>query len=339
MRPCPGIAGFSCGSLSVRLDPFGSVPGRLSLRVAVSGVASAPRGVLLFLTGGPGEPGVPFVSRLVDRLGPALRGYRLVMFDQRGTGAGALDCPALQRQMGASDLTVPAPAAVRSCAAAIGPDRRFYATADTVADIEALRAALGVARLTVDGVSYGSYVAERFALAHPGEVSRLVLDSVVPSWNVDPLQLVNMRQSAAVLRDVCAAQRCGFDPASDLAAVVRRYHDGPALLDMLVALSVGDPSFPGVPAALHAAAAGHPDALTALMARVRAADAATAGELSQGLHASALCADMPMPWGGPDTPLAAGPRRWPGRSAGSPRLRSGRSTGPPRRATALSRPA
>src|SRR5438034_8438333 len=89
--PCPGIADFRCGSLSVRLDPFGSVPGRLSLRVAVSGVASAPRGVLLFLTGGPGEPGVPFVPRLQDRLGPALRGYRLVMFDQRGTGAGALD--------------------------------------------------------------------------------------------------------------------------------------------------------------------------------------------------------------------------------------------------------
>ena len=134
-----------------------------------------------------------------------------------------------------------------------------------------------------------------------------MLDSVVPSWNVDPLQLVNMRQSAAVLRDVCAAQRCGFDPASDLATVVRRYHDGPALLDMLVALSVGDPSFPGVPAALHAAAAGHPDALTALMARVRTADAATAGELSQGLHASALCADMPMPWSGPDAPLADRP--------------------------------
>jgi pimeloyl-ACP methyl ester carboxylesterase len=116
-----------------------------------------------------------------------------------------------------------------------------------------------------------------------------------------------MRQSAAVLRDVCAAQRCGFDPASDLAAVVRRDHDGPALLDMLVALSVGDPSFPGVPAALHAAAAGQPDALNALVARVHAADSATAGELSQGLHASTLCADMPMPWGGPDTPLAARP--------------------------------
>jgi len=307
VRPCPGIPGFSCGSLSVRLEPFGAAPGRLSLRVAMSDVATAPRGVLVFLTGGPGQPGVPFVPRLAGRLGPALRGYRLVMFDQRGTGAGALDCPALQRQMGASDLTVPAPAAVRACAAAIGPDRRFFATADTVADIEALRAALGVARLTLDGVSYGSYVAEQFALTHPGEVSRLVLDSVVPSWNVDPLQLVNMRQTATVLREACAAQGCGFDPASDLAAVVRRYHDGPALLDMLVALSVGDPSFPGVPGALHEAAAGHPGALNALVASVHAADSATAGELSQGLHASTLCADMPMPWGGPGTPLAARP--------------------------------
>ena len=69
VRPCPGIPAFSCGSLSVRLDPFGSAPGRLSLRVAMSDVASAPRGVLVFLTGGPGEPGVPFVPRLAGRLG------------------------------------------------------------------------------------------------------------------------------------------------------------------------------------------------------------------------------------------------------------------------------
>src|SRR6516162_8668761 len=150
VRPCPGMPGFSCGWLSVRLDPFGPAPGRLSLRVAMSDVASAPRGVLVFLTGGPGQPGVPFAPRLAGRLGPALRGYRLVMFDQRGTGAGALNCPALQQQMGASDLTVPTPAAVRSCATAIGPSRGYFATADTVADIEALRTALGVPRLALD---------------------------------------------------------------------------------------------------------------------------------------------------------------------------------------------
>ena len=68
VRPCAGVPAFSCGTLSVRLDPFGSVPGRLSLQVAVSDVAAAPRGVLLLLTGGPGQPGLPFVSRLASRL-------------------------------------------------------------------------------------------------------------------------------------------------------------------------------------------------------------------------------------------------------------------------------
>jgi pimeloyl-ACP methyl ester carboxylesterase len=305
LRPCPGIRGFSCGMLRVRLDPFGGAPGRLSLRVAVSDVAAAPRGVLVLLTGGPGEPGVPFVPRLAGRLGPALRGYRLVMFDQRGTGADALNCPALQRETGASDLAVPTAGAVRACAAAIGPSRGFFATADTVADIEALRTSLGVPRLTLDGVSYGSYVAERYALAQPGRVSRLVLDSVVPSWNVDPLQLASMRRTATVLRAVCVPQGCRSDPARDLAAVVRRYHDGPVLLDTLVAMSVGEPAFPGVPAALHAAERGRPAALDDLIAQVHGFDAVTAGELSQGLHASTLCADLRMPWGGPDTPLAA----------------------------------
>src|SRR5690242_14249593 len=92
VRPCPGTEGFRCGSLSVRLDPFGSVPGRLSLRVAVSDVASAPRGVLLFLTGGPGEPGVPFVSRVTGRRGAGGRGYRLGVVGQRGSGVGGVGC-------------------------------------------------------------------------------------------------------------------------------------------------------------------------------------------------------------------------------------------------------
>ena len=197
---------------------------------------------------------------------------------------------------GISDRTVPALSAVRSCAAAIEPSWRYFATACTVSDIEALRAALAVTRLTLDGVSYGSYVAEQLALAHSAQVSRLVLDSVVRSWNVDPFQLADMRQTAAVLRAACAARGCAFDPADDLANVVRRHHDGCGLLDTMVEMSVGDPSFSAAAAALHAAAAGHPATLIALIARVHAADAARAAELSHGLHASALCPDMRMPW-------------------------------------------
>ena len=49
-----------------------------------------------------------FIPRIATRLKAALEGYRLVMFDQRGTGAGALRCPVLQAATGSSDL-IPAP--------------------------------------------------------------------------------------------------------------------------------------------------------------------------------------------------------------------------------------
>src|SRR5215472_16781877 len=143
-HPCPGAAGFTCSMLTVPLDHSGQVPGMLRLQVAAGNNTKAPRGVLLFLTGGPGQPGVPFISRIKSRLAPLFPAYRLVMFDQRGTGQfGAINCPALQKAVGGSDIAVPPPAAVGQCAHIIGPNRRFYSTADTVADIDTLRQALG----------------------------------------------------------------------------------------------------------------------------------------------------------------------------------------------------
>ena len=184
--------------------------------------------MLVFLTGGPGQPGVPFLNRIRSRLGAEIQGYRLVMLDQRGTGAGALHCPALQKAAGSSDLVMPPPGAVTACAASIGSARRFYTTAETVADLDSLRVALHVARLTLDGVSYGTFVAERYALAYPQHTARLVLDSVVPQQGADALYAAALRQTGPVLRSVCAEQHCGFDPARDLATIVRTRHDGPA---------------------------------------------------------------------------------------------------------------
>ncbi len=295
-HPCPGRPGFTCSTLRVPLDHAGQAGGTLALAVGAADASRAPRGVLLFLTGGPGQPGVPFLTRIQTRLQAALAGYRLVMFDQRGTGAGALDCPALQRAAGASDLTVVAPAAVAVCARSIGAARRYYTTAETVADIEALRIALRAPRLTLDGVSYGTFVAERYALTHPTHVARLVLDSVVPQTGVDPLYRAALSGAGRVLRSVCAARRCGWDPAADLAAVVSRLHDGPAVLDALVADSVAAPDFPGVLDDLHAARAGRPGRLDALLAVIRRDEAAPTAFLSQGLHESTLCLDLAAPW-------------------------------------------
>ena len=69
--------------------------------------------------------------------------------------------------MRSSDLTVPSEDAVTVVRDDPGPNRAHYATSDTVADLEDLRAALGAERWSLDGVSYGSYVAQRYAAAHP----------------------------------------------------------------------------------------------------------------------------------------------------------------------------
>ena len=208
-HPCEGAPGFTCSTLTVPLDHSGGVSGSLPLQVASAPEAKAKKGVLLLLSGGPGQPGVPLVSRLAGKLAPVLGDYRLVMLDQRGTGANALVCDALQKQMGVSDLRQPTAAAVRGCGARIGSQRRFYSTLDTVGDLELLRRALGVERWVVDGVSYGSYVAARYGLAHPQRTAKLVLDSVLPHDGIDMLAVTSMPAAARVLRSACKAAACG----------------------------------------------------------------------------------------------------------------------------------
>jgi pimeloyl-ACP methyl ester carboxylesterase len=319
-HPCPGQTGFTCSTLTVPLDHSGHVPGTLDLQVATADNAGAPRGILLLLTGGPGQPGVPFAARLASRLAPVLRDYRLVMFDQRGTGEfGAINCAALQAAVGDSDVAVPPPDAVRECAATIGPDRRFYSTRDTVADIDTLRGALGARSMVVDGVSYGTYVAERYALAHPDRVTKLVLDSVLPHADpdrTDAFYLVGLQAVARVLRLACQAPpACGFDPAQDVAWLVRHGSDGVKIFDMLVIYEFIDttyrnPNIPGIPdgfgdavGALHAARLGSPDHLNELIAGLDQAGGSPA-DFSSGLHAATLCTDMRFPWGSDAVPVA-----------------------------------
>src|SRR3954468_3868129 len=57
---CRQARGFNCFTLAVALDHSGRTSGQLRLQVAVQPVRDAPRGVLLALTGGPGQPGVAF---------------------------------------------------------------------------------------------------------------------------------------------------------------------------------------------------------------------------------------------------------------------------------------
>ena len=296
-HPCRSNAVFTCSTLTVPLDYSGRVKGTLKLAVAAG--PKAPRGVLLILTGGPGQPGAPYVGRLASRLGAIASQYRLVMIDQRGTGARALQCPELQRQMGFSDLKPPTADAVRACAAAIGPKRQFFGTDDTVRDLDRLRQALGAGRMTIDGTSYGTYVAERYALAFPGHVAKLVLDSVVPHEASGQLETQALPRVAQVLRKVCG--NC----VEDLAYVVAHYRNGTRLLDTLVTASIFDPTYGAIPNVLSRARHGRPASMNGLLRDVGSIEASTkASDLSQGLHASALCGDWLWPWGDSSAPIA-----------------------------------
>lgn len=314
----PGGVGFSCATLSVPLDHAGlrpgpQRPGHLSLQVSVADNANAPRGVLVWLVGGPGEPGVGLTAVIANQFDPAvLRDYRLVLFSSRGTGAGALHCPQLQQLMDHPAQTVPRTSAVRGCAQSIGDNRRFYTTADTVADLDTLRQALGVSKLTLDGASYGTFVAERYAIAHPNRVSRLVLDSAVPHDSFDPLAISAFNRTAQALRIVCTQIRCTTDPAADLAQLIRIRHNGPQLFDLLSELTNGAPRLSQIPAALHQAAHGNASALDAIIAGEIHQETTQTGKLtdpaalfSQGLHAATVCEDFTWPWGDATTPIPA----------------------------------
>ena len=94
-------------------------------------------------------------------LEPALKRYRLVVYDQRGTGlSGALRCDTLQRASALAEIT---PTMVGRCFRGLGPRRSFFGTADSVQDIEAIRRALGVRKVAVLGISYGTWVAQQYA--------------------------------------------------------------------------------------------------------------------------------------------------------------------------------
>lgn len=319
LRPCPGQRGFGCGTLRVPLDRSGVLPGTLGLRVAVEDSRAARRrsGVLVALSGGPGQDGVSASRSFAGTLAPLLRTRRLVTLDQRGTGgSGALNCPGVQGLSGIDPFT---PAAVRACALRVGPRRRVFSTQDTVADLEALRQALGVPKLAVMGVSYGTYVAQQYARVHPDRTERLVLDSVVSPEGVDPFLLDTFARAPRVLREQCARGRCDgvtADPVADVAALVPRLEAGsitaraydPSGRRVTRSLRTGEQLFfaliagdlnpylqAALPGAIAAARAGDPAALVRLLP-VAAGGPTPRRELSAGLNVITGCEDARLPY-------------------------------------------
>jgi pimeloyl-ACP methyl ester carboxylesterase len=318
LAPCSTTANDRtlCGRVVVPLDRSGAIPGTVALRVRALAPArgDATAGTLLALAGGPGQAAVPLLDAFAAVLAPALRTRRLVTFDQRGTGGSdRLRCPALG---GRGSLV----AVVGRCAAELGPRRTAYTTAASVADVEAVRVALGVERLIVYGASYGTKVALGYAAAYPQRVERLVLDSVVSPEGVDPFQRATFAAIPRVLRALCSRD-CRFtrDPVADLTQLAHRLAraplrgtvvdgDGrrrPARItepDLLGLLLMGDfDRFlrAALPSAVRSALDDDPAPLLRLAAQPPPG-ALTSGD-SDAVYAATTCQDGAVPWP-PGTP-------------------------------------
>lgn len=226
--PCGDNNNFACGHLTVPLDPSGTAPGTITLALrrhrAVVGEAHT---AIIALAGGPGQSALPFAETFAELLGPIASTRDLIVFDQRGIGLSdplschAFEVPRLYHSIGPL---------IEACADQLGSNRAFYTTADTVADIEAIRQAGGYEKLVLYGTSYGTKVAEEYAQEYPSHVEALVLDSVVPPDGPETLSRSTFAAVPRILRQLCVDRLCAHitsNPVAALRRVVTRMERSP----------------------------------------------------------------------------------------------------------------
>ncbi|GAB7191598.1 alpha/beta hydrolase [Kineococcus sp. NUM-3379] len=225
--PCGG--GAECAQLQVPVDhanPGGTRTGVALLRVPATGEEKL--GSLVVNPGGPGVSGIDY-AKLADRVVSAAvrEHFDVVGFDPRGVARSApLQClpPPRIDALVAADPTPDDAAEVaelvalgaelgRGCAAGGGALAAHVDTLSVARDLDVLRAALGDARLTYLGKSYGTLLGARYAQEFPQRVGRLVLDGALdPALSSDEVNTGQAEGFETALRSYAAgclaAQDC-----------------------------------------------------------------------------------------------------------------------------------
>jgi pimeloyl-ACP methyl ester carboxylesterase len=208
--------GAECGTVAVPMDYAN--PGGTKLQLAVARVkhtvtAGKYQGVILVNPGGPGGAGRGMATLGTHVPKQAGDAYDWIGFDPRGVGASTpkLTCdsdyagyrrpayvpvtPALEKVWHARTRQYAA-----DCAKAGGALLDHMRTEDSVRDIDSIRQALGVPKISFYGFSYGTYLGQVYATRFPQRVHRMVLDG-----NVNPTRVwwqSNLDQDIAFDRNI-----------------------------------------------------------------------------------------------------------------------------------------
>lgn len=170
-----------------RADPHSRT---IKLRIAIIKSESAlpAPDLVTMLAGGPGQSAVDTYPEIATAFKPLLKHHDVLLVDQRGTGgSNPLSCPKVEKaQKASADLPFDAARAKADIAQCLTEvelkaDPRYYTTTIAVADLEAVRQALGAPKLDLIGISYGTRMAQQYAGTHPDGVRSIVLDSVAPN--------------------------------------------------------------------------------------------------------------------------------------------------------------
>jgi pimeloyl-ACP methyl ester carboxylesterase len=203
--------------------------------VVIPAVGAKTLPPLYDLAGGPGVPATHAVTFWATA-GSIHRQHRdIVLIDQRGTGSSA----PLRCDLALSDPLVPVLElqAVQQCRLQLEGtgDVAQYSTAAAVADLDAVRAALGHERIDLQGLSYGTRVGQEYLRAHPQRVRAMAL-----LGTLSPTAKMPAHYSAAaesVLRRL--AGQCAADRAcrkaipgllDDVAALEKQFAKGPIVI-------------------------------------------------------------------------------------------------------------
>ena len=152
-------------------------------------------GSLVVNPGGPGGSGVQYAQAARTVISPAVRArFDVVGFDPRGVGGSvpAVHCltgPQMDTYLQTNDhpvtqaelATVVAQSKlfVQGCERRSGALLPYVGTRNAAHDMDVLRAALGDAKLTYLGKSYGTYLGAWYAQEFPAHVRAMVLDGAV----------------------------------------------------------------------------------------------------------------------------------------------------------------
>ena len=236
----PASVAAQCGTLSVPEDP--AAPDGRRIDLAIAWVQADDEGELasdpvFMLAGGPGQSARQTYPQVAPAFREVLDHRNVILVDQRGTGgSNPLHCDFGDEAIDA-DSAGEMRALTERCRDTLSKraDLRFYTTTDAVRDLEAVREALGVEQVNLVGISYGTRVAQQYAMQHPRRTRSLVLDSVVPNELIlgndfaANLERALDLQFAQCAKDKACTSKLG-DPRGQLDALMATLRAAPPLV-------------------------------------------------------------------------------------------------------------